>query len=93
MRGETCIDILAFWQGMRARVPKLSDLALQYLSIPVNSVDAERSFSAYNNIVSDKRHNLSDANTKMLLKMYYNSAVDASASVVSEDNASDTEDD
>ena len=42
------------------------------MSVPVNSVDAERSFSVYNNVITDKRHNLSDANTAMLVGLYYN---------------------
>ncbi len=40
--------------------------AFKYLSISVKSVNAERSFSAYNNLVYDKRHNLTQRNTKML---------------------------
>jgi hAT family C-terminal dimerisation region len=77
LNGEECTDVLAFWQGMRDRVPQLAEIASRYLSIPVNSVDAERSFSVYNNVVSDKRHNLSDESTKMLVMMYFNSAVES----------------
>lgn len=79
--GEGVGDVLGFWHAMRSRTPELSAIATRYLSVPINSVDAERSFSAYNNVVSDKRHNLSEASTEMLVKLYYNSAVDHQASV------------
>jgi len=69
---------------MKPRTPHLADIACHYLSTPVNSVDAERSFSAYNNVVTNKRHNLSDNSTKMLVKMYYNVAVSASLASASE---------
>ena len=69
--GEPVGD-LSFWCGMRTRTPALADIALTYLSIPTNSVDAERSFSAYNNVLTDKRHNLTDENTKRLCGLYFN---------------------
>ena len=73
---EPVEDILAFWHTMKQQTPELAEIALKYLSVPINSVDAERSFSAYNNVVSDKRHNLSDESTKikMLVGLYYNSS-------------------
>ena len=33
----------AFWFACRDRFPQLSSIALRYLSVPTNSVDAERS--------------------------------------------------
>jgi len=69
------VDVLLFWRGMRERTPQLADIACRYLSVPVNSVDAERSFSAYNIVLSDKRHNLSDDSTKMLVSMYFNAGM------------------
>lgn len=39
---------------------------------PMTSVDAERSFSTYRYILSDKRHNLSDSNLAMLNVIQYN---------------------
>ena len=56
-------------------------IATRYLSVPINSVDAERSFSAYNNVLTDKRHNLTEVSTETLVKLYYNSAVDHQASI------------
>jgi hypothetical protein len=72
LRGEPVGDVLSFWCGMRTRTPALADIALTYLSIPTNSVDAERSFSVYNNVITDKRHNLTDENTKRLCGLYFN---------------------
>ena len=43
--GESCGDILAFWSSISHLAPKLSKIALKYLCVPTNSVDAERSFS------------------------------------------------
>jgi len=76
LQGEESADVLRFWHAMKNQTPELANIAMRYLSMPVNSVDAERSFSAYNNIVTDKRHNLSESSTEMLVKMYFNSAVD-----------------
>ena len=75
MHDEKIDDVLAYWHGMAAQVPNLASIAMNYLSMPVNSVDAERSFSVYNNVITDKRHNLSDENTKMFVGLYYNATV------------------
>lgn len=74
LQGEACDNILTFWNRMHDRTPQLAVIASRYLCIPVNSVDAERSFSVYNNVVSNKRHNLTDTSTKHLVGLYYNSA-------------------
>ena len=44
---ETLPDshVVDFWLSNKTRWPQLSVLALRYLSIPTNSVDAERSVS------------------------------------------------
>jgi len=74
-------------QKLQDEIQKLGKLALNYLSVLINSVDAERSFSAYNNIVTDKQHHLSDTSTRMLVKMYYNSAVRAASASMSTTDA------
>ncbi|XP_037523625.2 uncharacterized protein LOC119400687 [Rhipicephalus sanguineus] len=66
-------DVLAFWAGMQQLTPTLSSIALKYLAIPINSVDAERSFSRYGDIVSHKRHSLSEESTKYHLMLSHNS--------------------
>jgi len=57
---------------MRTRTHALADIALTYLSIQTNSVDAERSFRVHDNIILDKRHKLTDENTKKLCGLYFN---------------------
>ncbi|KAH7969858.1 hypothetical protein HPB52_022379 [Rhipicephalus sanguineus] len=66
-------DVLAFWARMQQLTPTLSSIAPKYLAIPINSVDAERSFSRYGDIVSHKRHSLSEESTKYHLMLSHNS--------------------
>ena len=66
LHGEVPIDLHGFWISTKSHTPRLANIALKYLALPVNSVDVERSFSVYNNVVSDKRHSLTLENTKML---------------------------
>ncbi|XP_064483592.1 uncharacterized protein LOC135396511 [Ornithodoros turicata] len=66
-------DIIGFWDGMKTLTPALASIAVKYLCVPINSVDAGRSFSRYKMIVSDKRHSLSDENTKYHLMLSHNS--------------------
>ena len=67
--------MIALWNGIQDRTPQLSLIAGRYPSITVNYVDAKRSFSAYKNVINDKRHSLIDDNTKYLVGLYYNSAM------------------
>ena len=67
------LDLLEFWEGMKVRLPLLADIALSVLQVPASSAEVERSFTDYGNILTDKRHNLSDENMKMLNMLYYNS--------------------
>nr|XP_037275711.1 uncharacterized protein LOC119168410 [Rhipicephalus microplus] len=66
-------DILAFWAGMEQLTPTISSIPLKYLAISINSVDAERSFSHYGDIVSHNRHSLSEESTKHHLMLCPNS--------------------
>lgn len=67
-------DVLAFWAGMEQLPPTLSYTALKYLSMPINSVDAEKSFSHATVIsVSHKRHSLSKESTKHHLMLSHDS--------------------
>jgi hypothetical protein len=54
----------AFWFACRDRFPQLSSIAiaLRYLSVPTNSVDAERSVSQYTNANASQRQSLSADN-------------------------------
>lgn len=66
-------DVLAFWAGMEHLTPTLSSIALKYLSVPINSVDAEKSFSRYGDIVPHKRHSLGEESTKHHQMLSHNS--------------------
>lgn len=69
---EPEFDLIPFWQSMKTRVPMLSAIALNCLSIPLSSVDVERSFSTYRDILSDKRENLTVKNLRSFLALYAN---------------------
>ena len=49
-------DLNIYWKSKINSLPNLSKLALEYIWLPVSGVDVERSFSAYTNILSDRRH-------------------------------------
>lgn len=68
-------DIVGYWRGMAGRLPRLSAVAKQYMYFPVSSVDTERSFSKYKNLVTNKRENLTDENTKQLVIVSFNGDV------------------
>ena len=72
MKQNGPVKIIRFWKGMSERIPDLAKIALEFVFVSVNSVDAERSFSVYKNVVSDKCHNLSDRSTAILVGWYYN---------------------
>jgi len=54
--------IVSFWHASSDRFPLLSRLALRYLSVPTNSVDAERSVSQYTTVSAPQRQRLSTSN-------------------------------
>lgn len=55
-------SVTSFWFASSERFPLLSRLALKYLSVPNNSVDAERSVSLYNNVNAPQRQAMSASN-------------------------------
>jgi hypothetical protein len=63
---------LTFWFSSRERFPKLFQLAIRYLSVPVNSVDAERSVSQYTLINAPQRQGFTDTNLALHVKMAFN---------------------
>ena len=50
----------------------MSRLALRYILGTVNSADAERSFSLYNLVHSDRRRSFGEKSLKQLLFLYFN---------------------
>ena len=66
-----------FWNSKTDELPQLSKLAQKYIYALVNSADAERSFSLYNLVFSDRRRSLSEDNLKALVFMFYNNFIDS----------------
>ena len=60
------VDPLQYWQGALLCRPesRLAHMAIDYLSAPAASVDAERAFSRGALTVTHRRHSLSDASTR-----------------------------
>ena len=48
-------SIPEFWEGMKGRFLNLSTIAADAIWMAVASVDVERSFSQYENILNDRR--------------------------------------
>lgn len=67
--GNVVEDVL---KGMVEEYP-IAVKCLQSLYISISNVDSERALSAYNDILSDKRTNLSSDNLETLLSYYFNS--------------------
>ena len=65
-------EALVFWQAMQSKLPQLSKVARFYLSVPMGSVDAERSFSARGNLLTDKRLALTRQNRTKLHFISFN---------------------
>uniref|UniRef100_H3ANH9 HAT C-terminal dimerisation domain-containing protein n=1 Tax=Latimeria chalumnae TaxID=7897 RepID=H3ANH9_LATCH len=57
---ETVYEIQC--ETLETRFPTLAVIAIRCLTVPVNSVDAERSFSAYRNVLRDDRHSIKTSN-------------------------------
>ena len=52
--------VVAFWNSVSSDVPHLISLAKRYMYNCLNSADAERSFSIYNLVFSDRRRRCSE---------------------------------
>ena len=62
-----------FWKKVsHNHLPLLSQIALDYIWIPISSCGVERSFSVYNNILGEDRENLSKDSLRMLNTLYFN---------------------
>ena len=65
-------DVKKFWASASIRVPKLAKIAKAVLNIPVNSVDAERSFSVLAAITVPPRSSLSTESLKIYNDFAFN---------------------
>ncbi|KIL55688.1 hypothetical protein M378DRAFT_90563, partial [Amanita muscaria Koide BX008] len=58
---------IAWWHGRRSVYPRLSRMALDYLTIPATSVDVERLFSWGRILLSHLRNRMSAQTSRALL--------------------------
>jgi hypothetical protein len=66
------IDALLYWLSSSQNFPLLSSIAIEYLCIATNSLDAERSFSKLRDIQDSKRNRLNTETRSMEMIMYFN---------------------
>ena len=64
---EHAPDALAWWHDQRETYPRLSRMAVDYLSIPATSVDVEHVFSKGRVLLSHVRSRLSVQSTRALM--------------------------
>jgi len=64
-----------FGFGKKNDFPNLFKIALSVLSVPITSAEVERSFSAYNKIVSDLRTRMGNDTARVQAMMYFNGDV------------------
>jgi len=61
-----------YWKNMSVRLPILSNIALDYIWLPISSCAVERSFSLYNTLLDSNRQSLSEESLKQLNMLYFN---------------------
>ncbi len=71
---EEQVNLDLYWVGMQTNLPILSNIALNYIWLPISSCSVERSFSMYNNLLNSDRQNLSRKSLKQLSMLYFNGA-------------------
>jgi hypothetical protein len=67
---EENINLDLYWVGKQRILPILSNIALDYIWLPISSCSVERSFSMYNNLLNSDRQNLSCESLKQLSMLY-----------------------
>ena len=67
---ETNLD--NYWKNLSVRLPILSNIALDYIWLPISSCAVERSFSLYNSLLDSNRQSLSEESLKQLNMLYFN---------------------
>ena len=67
---------LDFWFASKDRFPNLFTLAVRCLSVPTNSVDAERSVSQYTSVNAPQRQSFTDDNLAKHVKHAVNARID-----------------
>ena len=59
---ETNLD--NYWKNLSARLPIFSNIALDYIWLPISSCAVECSFSLYNSLLDSNRQSLSEVSLK-----------------------------
>src|SRR5947209_333073 len=69
---EEHVNLNLYWVGMQTNLPILSNIALDYIWLPISSCSVECSFSMYNNLLNNDHQNLSCESLKQLNILYFN---------------------
>ena len=64
------MDLDQYWLNKSTQLPILSNIALDYIWLPISSCTVERSFSMYNSLLDSDRQNLSQDSLKKLSIIY-----------------------
>ena len=70
-------ELVEWWKSKKALFPLLTEIALDYIWLPVSNADVERSFSVYSTILRDDRQRLTDDNLRSLTFLRFNREVAA----------------
>ncbi len=65
-------ELAQWWEGQSETLPLLTEIALDYIWLPVSNADVERSFSVYANILRNDRQRLSESSLRAMTFMYFN---------------------
>ena len=71
-------DLTLFWKSKASNLPELYKLASCYCTTTIGSYDVERSFSAYNEILDEKRRSLDESTIKAFHFLNWNLRVKSS---------------
>jgi len=64
--------LIEFWKSLGKSFPNLTKLVLKYLTTPVSSVDVERSFSMYRDVLTNKKCSLKESSIETLCMINFN---------------------
>ena len=69
------MELDRYWEDKATQLPILSNIAMDYIWLPISSCTVERSFSMYNSLLDSDRQNLSQDSLKKLSMMYFNGRI------------------
>ncbi|KAK3742383.1 hypothetical protein QZH41_002602 [Actinostola sp. cb2023] len=72
------VDLKLFWKSKASNLPELYNLASCYCTTTIGSYDVERSFSAYKEILGEKRRSLDESSIKAFHFLNWNLRVKSS---------------